>query len=354
MAEIYTRFDKEFDVIKNQRQTVSSGLWSSGVGTLSTFYTSSVQSGSSGQYYTDSYKSNPQTDSEAEVQLSIAYGHIAGSGSYGITKNFPTKAIYAQYRNLLLSPTDTKFTFAGSNDSNDIFAIAVQRSRLREKMDPGNWELWISGSDVNAGGTDDGSVIKLMDDSGATTNPAVNQGGRVFNVVSGSIKSGTAVTKFTVDEQPGGGYGLFYPDLGIIVLRPDMLRASGSLSRVVASSPWPTSSGVNDMNHLTLYNHISASVGAGYFVARREEILNTTHYFARATNRKFNFSTNPTFFTASDGSLTNPSFFRDPKTYITTVGLYNHNNELLAVAKLSRPLLKSFSREAIIKVRLDF
>ena len=91
MAEIYTRFDKEFDVIKNQRQTVSSGLWSSGVGTLSTFYTSSVQSGSSGQYYTDSYKSNPQTDSEAEVQLSIAYGHIAGSGSYGITKNFPPK-----------------------------------------------------------------------------------------------------------------------------------------------------------------------------------------------------------------------------------------------------------------------
>ncbi len=58
MAEIYTRFDKEFDVIKNQRQTVSSGLWSSGVGTLSTFYTSSVQSGSSGQYYTDSYKSS--------------------------------------------------------------------------------------------------------------------------------------------------------------------------------------------------------------------------------------------------------------------------------------------------------
>ena len=163
MAEIYTRFDKEFDIIKNQRQTVSSGLWSSGVGTLSTFYTSSVQSGSSGQYYTDSYKTNPQTDSEAEVQLSISYGHIAGSGSYGITKNFPTKAIYAQYRNLLLSPTDTKFTFGVSQDSNDIFAIAVQRARLREKMDPGNWELWISGSDVNAGGTDDGSVIKLIE-----------------------------------------------------------------------------------------------------------------------------------------------------------------------------------------------
>ena len=44
----------------------------------------------------------------------------------------------------------------------------------------------------------------------------------------------------------------------------------------------------------------------------------------------------------------------DPKVYVTTVGLYNDNNELLAVAKLSKPLLKSFSREAIIKVKLDF
>ena len=58
--------------------------------------------------------------------------------------------------------------------------------------------------------------------------------------------------------------------------------------------------------------------------------------------------------TGSDGSFTNASFFKDPKVYITTVGLYNENNELLAVAKLSKPLLKSFSKEAVIKVKLDF
>jgi hypothetical protein len=44
----------------------------------------------------------------------------------------------------------------------------------------------------------------------------------------------------------------------------------------------------------------------------------------------------------------------DPKTYITTVGLYNTNNELVAVAKLSKPLLKTFSREALIKVKLSY
>jgi hypothetical protein len=52
--------------------------------------------------------------------------------------------------------------------------------------------------------------------------------------------------------------------------------------------------------------------------------------------------------------LTISSFRTDPKAYITTVGLYNQANELLAVAKLSRPILKSTNREALIKVRLDF
>ena len=50
----------------------------------------------------------------------------------------------------------------------------------------------------------------------------------------------------------------------------------------------------------------------------------------------------------------NAGFKSDPKSYITTVGLYNDAKELLAVAKLSKPLFKSFSREAVIKVKLDF
>ena len=55
-----------------------------------------------------------------------------------------------------------------------------------------------------------------------------------------------------------------------------------------------------------------------------------------------------------DGSLTQATFYKDPKTFITQVGLYNDDNELLAIAKLSKPILKSYSREAIIKVKLDF
>jgi|TARA_Y100000310_G_scaffold283182_1_gene304963 hypothetical protein len=337
MAEIFTRFSPADDMVSNLRQTVSSGMWSGGVGTLTTMYTSSIQSSSNGQYYYDVYKTNPASDSEAEIQLSVAYGHVNGRGSLGQTGNYPSKAIYRQYRNLLLTPGDSKFTFGGSVDADDVYVISVARARLREKMDPGNWELHLTGSS--------NKKVKLIDDSGATTNPSVNAGGRVFNVVSGSIATGTAVTKTAASAQPGGGYGLFYPDLGIIVLNAPVTATSASFSRTAGAA------GTDSNNAGAFFNSVSNGV---YFVSRREEQLNTTHYFARVTNKKFNFSNNPTFFTASDGALVQPSFKSDPKTYITTVGLYNDSNELLAVAKLSKPILKSFSREAIIKVKLDY
>jgi hypothetical protein len=347
MAEIFTRFDPAQDIVSNLRQTVSSGMWSGGVGTLTTFFTSSTQSSSNGQYYYDLYKTDPASDSEAEVQLSVAYGDRNGSGSLGQTGNYPSKAIYSQYRNLLLTPGDSKFTFGGSVDGDRIYVLTTARARLREKMDPGNWELHLSGSVAITTGNQlghTGSFVKMIDDSGATTNPSVNAGGRVFNVVSGSIATGTAVTKTAAASNPGGGLGLFYPDLGIIILNADLVSVSASFTQ-------GSGSGVDGNNAGQFYNSVKRGE---YFVSRREEQLNTTHYFARATNQKFNFSNNPTFFTASDGSLVNPSFKNDPKSYITTVGLYNDNNELLAVAKLSKPILKSFSREAIVKVKLDY
>jgi hypothetical protein len=90
------------------------------------------------------------------------------------------------------------------------------------------------------------------------------------------------------------------------------------------------------------------------FQVRRTENVSTSHYFVRANNREFNFSNNPTFVTGSVGAFVNSSFERDPKVYITTVGLYDDANELLAVAKTSRPIEKSFDKEVAIKVKLDF
>ena len=344
MAEIYTRFRDDEDIITSIQQTISSGMWSGGTGTLSSFCTSSVQSGSTGQYYYDVYKTDPASDSEAEIQFSVAYGHKGGSGSLGQTGNFPSKAIYSQYRNLLLSPNDNFFTFTPTTDVSSIYAISLTRARLREKIDPGNWELRLATAESSA--TSGSGKIKLIDDSGATTNPTVSEGGRVFNVVSGTIAGGTADTNTTAaNETSHGAYGLVYPDMGLIILNANKLDAAISMSTGTASA------GTDADNAGKMFDAIATG---SYFVARREEKLNTTHFFCRITNKKYNFSTNPTFYTASTGAMTNPSFFKDPKVYLTTVGLYNDNNELLAVAKLSKPLLKSFSREAIIKVKLDF
>ena len=330
------------DVVTNVRDTVSSGMWADGASSISAYFTSSTQSGSSGIYYLDVYSANPQSDSTAKPQFSVAYGHLNGSGSagtVGVDGNRASAAIYRQLTNTLLGPNEEKFTFAGSGTNitpNYVYAISIARQQLREKMDPGNWELHLTGS----GNT----KLKLIDDSGATTNPTVNQGGRVFNIVSGSIASGQAEINTAAASQPGGGLGLFYPDLGIFVLSAAQLDTSASMGTA------RTVTGAED----NVKKFFQGLQGGAKFQARREENISSTHYFCRVRNKRYNFSANPTFFTQSDGSLTIPSFHKDPKVYITTVGLYNDENELLAVAKLSKPLLKSYAREAIIKVKLDF
>ena len=77
----------------------------------------------------------------------------------------------------------------------------------------------------------------------------------------------------------------------------------------------------------------------GDFQARRTENVSTQHFFVRATNREFNYSNNPTYL-AADGTFTETSFNTDPQTYITTVGLLNDSNELVAIAKTSQPIVK--------------
>ena len=131
----------------------------------------------------------------------------------------------------------------------------------------------------------------------------------------------------------------------MILLNANKTEVSGGLAVN------PRSANTFDNRPQAFFNAI---VSGSSFQARREEEISSTNYFVRVNNKKFNFSSNPTFSTGSDGSLTQPTFFKDPQTFITQVGLYNDTNELLAIAKLSQPLLNSYSREAIIKVKLDF
>ena len=340
----FQRFNPENDVDENQRTTISSGLWTGGSSTLTGFFTQSSNGNITGSVL-ELYNVDPNTDTSAETQIAVGYANIHGSGSAGNTTKLTTggrqtAALYRQFRNVILAPNTDEFTFTGApSSSDDFYFISFQRARQREKIDPGNWELQLTGQMSGKA-----AKIQLIDDSGAGLNPTVNEGGRVFNVVSGSINDGINTA---AASQPGGGLGLFYPDLGIILLDASQMEASGGIADPVN----PRSSDTFDNRPQKFYNSIKSGSS---FQARREEEISSTNYFIRANNKDFNFSSNPTFSTGSDGSLTQGTFFKDPKTFITQVGLYNDENELLAIAKLSKPLLKSYSREAIIKVKLDF
>ena len=334
----------------NILSTISSPVWSGGATTLTAFYTSSVQSGSSGDYYYDVYD-KAQTDTTRQVQFAISYGHIDGSGSLSTSAgNNPTKAIYRQFRNICIknSSSETRFDFDGNGDGTtykawDIFAVNVNRARYREKLDPGNWELHL-GKGVN--------TLKLIDDSGATADSSINASKRIFNIVSGSISTGTAIIKTTAAAQStvnsAGSFGYVFPELGVIILN------AYALSQDDLAITLTRSAAANDDTSKHVFNAISGSNNTGHFQARREEQIKSSHYFCRVKSEEYNWSQNPTYYTGSNAEIRNATFIQDPKSYITTVGLYNSQNELLAVAKLSQPLLKSRDREAVIKVRLDF
>jgi hypothetical protein len=361
---IYKRFG-DFDKVNAKIEVVTTGLWSGDFGSLEQYFTASTQTISpSGYYYTNVYNSDPIISPDsAEVQFAVAYGHVNGSGSMNLANNdnalLATKATYAQYRSMLLDPTDTKFSFENSSgiltDANGIYIINVARSRFREKMDAGNWSLKLAGGN---------GTFTFIDNSGKKFGDDLGLSGRVFKVVSGSLEIGTeneAIIDSTTAAN-GQGYGLFYPDRGIIVLNAE---AIGNTLGTIANQSIQTRdgniiiSGSVSPSHLITseqfnqYRLLQAIQRGGDFEARRTENISTQHFFVRATNREFNYSNNPTYIDA-DGFFVESTFETDPQTYITTIGLYNDSNELIAVAKTSQPLVKSFDKEVLIKVKLSF
>ena len=143
--------------------------------------------------------------STSEAQFSVAWGHRLGSGSSaaGTLNDSPSKAVYSQYKLLLLEPGDTTFTFGGGENSDSIYAINFNRARIKDKLDPGNWQLslaQLSGSGYannvftgsNVAVSASNRVVSLIDDSGQTQEINLTSAGRVYNIVSGSIKIGRA------------------------------------------------------------------------------------------------------------------------------------------------------------------
>ena len=326
----FKRLDPEDFLVSSD--SVTSTVWSDETVTLTTFFTSSTTS-TNDEYYKNVYK----TDARSDIQFALTYGDKLGSGSaqYNdlVANKTPTRTVYGQFRNLIYGDENSDFNFGGTT-SETFWAISVERARYKEKLLPASLNLKISGS----------YNLELTDNSTLVTTDTFLDCGRVYQLISGS--NGTSYDGGTGYSADQGSYGLFLPDISTIIINP--LAVSSSIEVEVSRS-----FDAPGENITTIFTALSGS-GAASFKVNSEETLSSDFVFVRARNSEFNYSENPSFISGSTGDVIFPSLINSPQSFMTTVGLYNDTNELLAVAKLSKPLVKDFTKETLLRVKLDF
>jgi len=316
--------------------SITATAWSTNSPTLTTFFTSSATS-SNDSYYKNVYQT-ASTETSAAVQFAITYGNQYGSGSANFNDLVPgvspTRTVYGQYRNLVYGSETAQFIFATVTAS-DFWAISVDRARYKEHLLKGTFNLRVKNGST---------TLNLTDNSGMVSTDTYLDCGRVYQIISGS--NGVANTSVNVNgySLSSGSYGLFLPDIATIILNPLALSQSINLE--------PSRS--SDSDGLNINKLFTAVSGAASFQVNSEESVTSDFVFVRARNSEFNYSENPSFISGSTGDVIFSNFINSPQTYMTTVGFYNDTNELLAVAKLSKPLTKDFTKEALIRVKLDF
>ena len=242
-----------------------------------------------------------------------------------------------------------------------IYVMNFSRHSIKDRIDPGNFEINLAelngtnynnnvytGSNVDVSSSN--KIISLIDNSGDLTDTHTCSEKNTmysFEIVSGSLVDGihesgmgnvTTNANFTT-------YGTVYPNLGVIVLDATMLNTELNFNTV-------TGSNISGDNHFKLFTSLSGSAALGRPIKfRNSRQRNIKNYSVRIAPVECNFSNNPTYL-KEYGRLKYPCFIENPVTYITSVGLYNTNFELLAIAKLSKPIKKTKDDTVDIKIRL--
>ena len=337
----YNRLNPEDISISTDK--VVSNTWSGDTNILTTHITSSTQAvftsaTTQGNFFIEVYGQElttggsgvGSTATTASVQYTVSYGHSEGSGSANFTNisgalgNTATKCVYNQYRQLVFGDETSNFNFNGTTPK-DIWVINIARSRYKHSLKAGSLNLRLEDGAAKLDFTDDSKT-----QSGSST---ITNLGRQFNIVSGS--DGVMIGS-TLNQSPGGtdgSYGFFYPDAGILIFNGKALRAH-------TPTYWLSGLGYTAQTLAQkMYTAISRSAVGYGFEIDSEEKISSQFNFIRVKNSEFNYSSNPSYIYAS-GNLNNTTFADSPVTYITTIGLYNDDNNLLAVAKLSQPLKK--------------
>ena len=351
---------KEFNLAEDTittQITVTNGFFDGGVGTLagSNFTTSSLSATQKSYYYNLQYNSKDH--------FSITYGHIAGSGSAeeSATVEGTAQAIYKQFFNFT-EPNASNIRdgagwsmIDGTDGSNavsqpDVYIIAAERLQMKDRLNPGTWTVTLSGS-ISDGSADS---LHLTDDSKTVDAESAPFGPR-YNIVSGS--AGSVHTAYDTKT-----YGFFYPDAGLMVLSANALssslpgdpsfKASGSdIGITTGNGLAPDTRVTSDADNA---NKIRVALQKGSVTIRSEEQQYIYDYFCRAKTNEFNLSQNLTFWSGSDYGIRHSDMVTNPQVYISEVGLYDAQNSLVAVGRLSSPINKNFSSEAIVKVRLTY
>ena len=319
----------------------------------------------------------PFLSSSANHIFDVTYGISSNASGSGITQNSKKLNIYNQMAQVLMGYTtssqirkfDKDGTVSDLDDDpgimNHCFFINFSRLLVKDEIKKGSFKLSLlmSGSSL-ANPIPTG--LEVIGDYGAGTEYRTSPAGDYGLLFSSSAEIADA----------SRSVGLLFYQAGIAVLTASVIQTTGSGHEVGGATNLgnPRASNVRFGMSPNYFASNSAGGGAMHtamtgatiqqladgFRNRTTNIsfnntieLNSTIYFCRVNHNEFNYSANPTY--VSGSKLVVKNNVNDlPISYITTVGLYSADNELLAVAKLSEPIRKDPNTELTLRVRLDY
>ena len=285
--------------------------------------------------------------SDGSINTSLEGANIVSSVTNQATKK---KNIYSQMAQVLVG-FDTNgdvrpFDFDGNHSGGSKIGTAVfinfSRLLVKDEIKKGSFSMTM--------GTHSGSDAPFTSnvtfaDTGAQDNYNINSPAGEYGLLYTGSSDATAGTN---------PRGLIFYQAGIVVLP----ASTGHLG-AEALTEWTLMAGAHHRDDIMKTG--SMDQFADGFVRRVQNIefnntteLNSTIYFCRASHNEFNYSSNTTYLSGSKVQVKANDLMKPPRSYITTVGLYSADNELLAVAKMSEPLRKDPSSEVTLRVRLDY
>tara|TARA_R100001086_G_scaffold247625_2_gene182368 strand:+ start:36 stop:1169 length:1134 start_codon:yes stop_codon:yes gene_type:complete len=250
----------------------------------------------------------------------------------------------------------------GGEKIDEIFVLNLSRLLVKDGIQKGTFDLEMGVSGNIGFGVPMTTRIKIqdLDSSGSfkVNSPKGEYGILYANNSEGSpIDSPTHGAASNLKTLP---VGLIYYQAGVAIISAStfMATSAGIMSRSVFWTSGAADGGRDVTAALTASSLDAMATGFRYRMHNlsfnNTTILNSAMYTCRIASRDFNYSSNPTYLTGSEIRVKANDPTNNPKSFITTVGLYNAQDQLLAVSKLSKPIEKSPAEDLLIKVRLDY